>query len=98
MLISDWSSDVCSSDLQQNDAQAAQLRHLGDVEGKRIADREVENGHRHRGADGEEKRLDMGDVPRRRRCGRAEQEVAVVLQRVEKIDRASCRARVCEYV
>src|SRR3546814_6826748 len=64
MRISDWSSDVCSSDLTQGQGRGGLSRRVGP--------------HRLRRC-----------VTRRR---------SRILRTLEKIGRASCRERVCQYV
>src|SRR3546814_3931610 len=85
MRISDWSSDVCSSDLGRFQFGAAVLLHelvaLGLLFGFGLREREVEawrhSAEEHFHALGEDDAL--GEFPR-------------------QIGRASCRERVCQYV
>src|SRR3546814_6811307 len=86
MRISDWSSDVCSSDLYERAAQLHPTLQLR-VEPDRMrgaARRQVDERHsiRHR------------QLPPPDRCGLA----AVERDHPQEIGRASCRERVCQYV
>src|SRR3546814_20304036 len=86
MRISDWSSDVCSSDLSQfNIAQACVHRWAENpVEGRRLAIfHENELGHR--------------DVWTYSRLSETSNQLASGLVKME-IGRASCREGVCQYV
>src|SRR3546814_1116391 len=82
MRISDWSSDVCSSDLLVAAGPRADFEHrgalVGDVLGEQL-DREIMFG-------GGQRRLDCGNFLGRHRLHLGE------------IGRASCRERVCQYV
>src|SRR3546814_4189548 len=88
MRISDWSSDVCSSDLLQGAADGGvgavplTQRVAAPVHADRLCDRAV---HHHHGT---------------REIGGAEQAVHGEFgdQRRLAIGRASCRERVCQYV
>src|SRR3546814_17417751 len=82
MRISDWSSDVCSSDLDAPERPLAFGRPgAGDPFPRRLV------GARH------ERRTGVGHRPARRAAvGHS------FGQRHEEIGRASCRARVCQYV
>src|SRR3546814_5219385 len=83
MRISDWSSDVCSSDLGVF-ARDGQMGGLGDLatttEGDPI--------------DGHDHRLGKGFEARRHRLAAPHK----VPHRYVQIGRASCRERVCQYV
>src|SRR3546814_2283281 len=82
MRISDWSSDVCSSDLELHDHRDLELRHqlarpvegllelVGAPHADRLAAQPLGDGH----------------------------VVDAVLAEVGQIGRASCRERVCQYV
>src|SRR3546814_1311281 len=93
MRISDWSSDVCSSDLETN-ALVHRARRVADLEAH--VPQQVENLLHHLLA------------ARRQLVGQQEQQVDVRLRgelaapvaadRDEQIGRASCRERVCQYV
>src|SRR3546814_2385951 len=82
MRISDWSSDVCSSDLDARFAAELQLASaaLGDVE-----PRPAEDADRGVGVVTDQ-RIVLDDARRGRR------------RRIGEIGRASCRERVCQYV
>src|SRR3546814_4912381 len=82
MRISDWSSDVCSSDLAEARLDGGKLIVAG-----RRSPREV--------GDGACIHPDLLGEPPRRRAPRA---AAADDDDVEQIGRASCRERVCQYV
>src|SRR3546814_8943435 len=86
MRISDWSSDVCSSDLQRRDAEDVDAVDPGDDEATIAGHRNVEL--RVRGTTG---RVDAELATERRATG-------VVAPRIQSIGRASCRERECQYV
>src|SRR3546814_2279310 len=98
MRISDWSSDVCSSDLlgAQVDEKFHALR-------QRIELREKSHAGRHQGgpqaALGAAARIDVAGLAQRRGglVDRLPVEVVVFGQQLE-IGRASCRERVWQYV
>src|SRR3546814_7113699 len=98
MRISDWSSDVCSSDLRQDlalEVRAAgellewQLEDLGDFA---VVDMQL--------------RLNVDDADHRRDAVTAQCRIVIQItddfdgRRIEadQIGRASCRERVCQYV
>src|SRR3546814_5583673 len=84
MRISDWSSDVCSSDLRRP-------LHLGRLARARFlsrAPREMRTRKR---------QLFRGAV-RPGQVARAEKKNGRALQQPDEIGRASCRERVCQYV
>src|SRR3546814_7669268 len=86
MRISDWSSDVCSSDLQERREHVLRqgLRRLHRIGPARIA------GVEHAG-------LSHGETPAE--GGQVERRLAQSLHPVaDQIGRASCRERVCQYV
>src|SRR3546814_19231884 len=85
MRISDWSSDVCSSDLRKEEITPFAVRIFDD--------QHVEIGHQRAHADaGEEaQRQEFMDAAGRR----AEQHDHGVPRK--QIGRASCRERVCQY-
>src|SRR3546814_9534806 len=88
MRISDWSSDVCSSDLQR----AAHV--VGAVAApafKRDVEPEV-RAERHLAQRGEGAAVGAVVV------GQQQAGLACVADQFEQIGRASCRARVCQYV
>src|SRR3546814_18152423 len=99
MRISDWSSDVCSSDLRL-------LRHLAELRARRGQPQAMRAAVEQRRADPAFERAHaaaeggLGHVPPLR----GSQEVHAldqrleVLQPAEQIGRASCRERVCPYV
>src|SRR3546814_10449736 len=90
MRISDWSSDVCSSDLAELRAQLARwtLHRLAQAQqGQRHAARHVDGRNLERGIG------DVGILP----IGEIE-EAQRIAHIVVQIGRASCRARVCQYV
>src|SRR3546814_1004699 len=90
MRISDWSSDVCSSDLPPGPAGLAHVREfLQSVGGA---------GARHRAGDWLAESADR-DTSGRSECGasarsRRDRETTIAV----KIGSASCRDRVCQYV
>src|SRR3546814_10123307 len=91
LRISDWSSDVCSSDL-------ADARRLGLLGAKKLAPRgrvEEEIAHRDRRSDGRSMR-----PGRRRDVAFGLDDAALGLRRGARneIGRASCRERVCQFV
>src|SRR3546814_5453778 len=87
MRISDWSSDVCSSDLHRDrhvlETLLALLRRDDD---RAVVGRRIGKGVLRRGRYGPE------------RGARAKAHQRGAAQRANKIGRASCRARVCQYV
>src|SRR3546814_15301163 len=107
MRISDWSSDVCSSDLRDRIAQAPEGSALRFV--LRQNDIVDQPGFENGGEFGHELcvqiiaiaagKLDKG-VPRVRRIERRARLRNVAKHRVEatEIGRASCRESVCQYV
>src|SRR3546814_11914574 len=106
MRISDWSSDVCSSDLQQldeagrSDAAVFQttLRYvdIGD-------DSQADSGQDHGLVHGDVYTIEVSSA--NRWLGKAHQDVQALKDHLAsrssvnvKIGRASCRERVCQYV
>src|SRR3546814_11064153 len=101
MRISDWSSDVCFSDLEEGDAEVDE-HHFGDRPEADVDDAAFEaedrwqNGEEEPGVDAEEQDLEdriegdeRGDI------------LIVALRELvqdDKIGRASCRERGCQYV
>src|SRR3546814_7413699 len=86
MRISDWSSDVCSSDLQAGGQLVGHARGSGPTE------QLIE--HRHRVAG----RATAGPH-HEGQCGRLDRDALLLAQLTEiEIGRASCRERVCQYV
>src|SRR3546814_5471729 len=89
MRISDWSSDVCSSDLLQVRDRLDRARNGG------------EGNVRHEAEQHARKRalIDVREISGERnlevRIGRPQDRAA---RRIAKIGRASCRERVCQYV
>src|SRR3546814_1258423 len=82
MSISDWSSDVCSSDLIPVDARAGAARSRRAAgPGPRPADARADHPARRAGGD-----------------QRAQRRPAQPRRRAREIGRASCRERVCQYV
>src|SRR3546814_6118593 len=107
MRISDWSSDVCSSDLLVFDC----LGNFGAIVAKRLDDRVPERDHGRRLPNHQYRMLErvvamqqfgVGgracDGPTTQGIGRYGTEKIGVIRLVEKIGRASCRERVCQYV
>src|SRR3546814_4465530 len=91
MRISDWSSDVCSSDLLTEVLEGAGLADVGML--VRILDvRDVDGEIGDVVVDAQERREAAGfqKIPR---LGQRRQQRALV-----QIGRASCRERVCQYV
>src|SRR3546814_12309831 len=109
MRISDWSSDVCSSDLQELIGQAADLRRHGGREEQRLADlrQQADNaldvGHEahveHAVGLVDHQDLHVGEQDLAaleevdESTRRGDQHVDAALQ----IGRASCRESVCQY-
>src|SRR3546814_9317892 len=91
MRISDWSSDVCSSDLSaQKMRNALALLHRRspelEVEGEMHADAALDEAVREK------------ILPNSKLKGAANLLVMPTLDAANKIGRASCRERVCQYV
>src|SRR3546814_8790620 len=90
MRISDWSSDVCSSDLQRTlciiHVQVEEFGNLGVAPHVRGDQRNIEH------AQGRQDPRILIDEARRRKPDVAENVPAV------EIGRASCRERVCQHV
>src|SRR3546814_10553870 len=82
MRISDWSSDVCSSDLA-----ATQIQLANQIIARRLSVREAE-----KLVAKTAKEAESATSPRKKANG-----VSRDLTRLEEIGRASCRARVCQY-
>src|SRR3546814_3023821 len=89
MRISDWSSDVCSSDLQQENFRMIVGDGLGHV-------------LQQHGLTGARRCDDQGALALALRADEIDHTGRLVLNRgvkaVEQIGRASCRERVCQYV
>src|SRR3546814_3609402 len=83
MRISDWSSDVCSSDLAEETGQAMGDQHGADM------DAVVEG-------DEQGRRRDIAVVRLQQQAAGKDDEAGG--DEPEQIGRASCRARVCQYV
>src|SRR3546814_14596716 len=104
MRISDWSSDVCSSDLEGVEKLGLDRRHHEVVEKNAdrrfIIDDDVVDAYT---AQGERRGVEAGDLGRRE-IGDEGGEIAdiarrgLVDERRIEIGRASCRARVCQTV
>src|SRR3546814_960680 len=90
MRISDWSSDVCSSDLAERDVGEPR----GDAGCERVDRRTVDADA---GAEQDHERADEGVVAGCDHHGDHEHVEGEALLRHE-IGRASCRERVCQYV
>src|SRR3546814_4169380 len=90
MRISDWSSDVCSSDLDQDHAPVGQHHGGDDV----VADTAVV------GARTEMELLVVAEATLQPHAGELDRlRIGEALrQRHREIGRASCRERVCQYV
>src|SRR3546814_4001972 len=89
MRISDWSSDVCSSDLLHLQRRTA----LGDLD----PGTGLDGGGPDRGVGGQQERpLAVGEEDE----GRADRRLTCLVEAAheEQIGRASCRERVCQYV
>src|SRR3546814_5433411 len=92
MRISDWSSDVCSSDLDKADKAAMeQASHKATTApvGQSISWRNPDTGHSGTVTPVKEGTASNGDY-----CREFQQTVTIG----DKIGRASCRERVCQYV
>src|SRR3546814_8136073 len=89
IVISDWSSDVCSSDLAASVGQGLLIRHYTEE----LAAHGLFTG---------QVLLTVDDVTRRAHYRNAFQTFAKLLELgvipIVKIGRASCRERVCQYV
>src|SRR3546814_18899656 len=99
MRISDWSSDVCSSDLEPSvDDRGAQIGH------QRFVEPDIMLGHQHRAQDlaRADEVVEIGAAPpATHRAGACRIERALILAEArvaDEIGRASCRERVCQYV
>src|SRR3546814_11564486 len=98
MRISDWSSDLCSSDLRDQPLRRETQRDAGDAaESEQACDGKAERLHHHQRGDHHDRGGDgLSDGIRRRFVEirslrlRADMEI--------QIGRASCRERVCQYV
>src|SRR3546814_6822244 len=90
--ISDWSSDVCSSDLRREDPQAPDSGPHDEMEALRA---EIEQLR----ADALRERADL-DNQRKRMSRELETARRFANERLltDQIGRASCRERVCQYV
>ena len=71
---------ISSSIRRVTTSGSATCRH---VEGERIADREIGDRDQHRDEDGDPERMEMGRVPVAGVARRAEEEIAVVLERID---------------
>src|SRR3546814_2039048 len=91
MRISDWSSDVCSSDLPPAAAKSARcaIEPVAPV---------AQEGADHAGGRAGERKYDKRRDHRKNLRHRAKAENPLLLQRKHQIGRASCRERVCQYV
>src|SRR3546814_9211284 len=87
MRISDWSSDVCSSDLADEDEGADRHQQRGDAARDRVDPREVAP------LVGQRQEIIVAVVD-----DRGSGDVGPGGQRRRQIGRASCRERVCQYV
>src|SRR3546814_10820050 len=85
MRISDWSSDVCSSDLQGLEV----LSFSGVQAGRRFVEHEDARARHHAAGDFQTALLAVGEGARR--------SIGDIGQ-IDQIGRASCRERVCQYV
>src|SRR3546814_17470707 len=100
MRISDWSSDVCSSDLEIEQQVELCLAPVGSVPGPRDAERDGDPFDALR-SDVDLVRLDHEQAQRvvvsnqREEPARGEADVG---SECRQIGRASCRERVCQYV
>src|SRR3546814_2145189 len=97
MRISDWSSDVCSSDLQQG-------KYVANLIGRRLKGKPADGPfkYRHQGNLATIGRslavIDMGRVKLRGAFAWWIWKLAHIYFLIGKIGRASCRDRVCQYV
>src|SRR3546814_9712457 len=95
MRISDWSSDVCSSDLRSPRGQGGQGQHRRRPQGRRARQGgEIDDEDRRRCKEGEPGENSLGEG---RSAGR-EDEGRRKEACLQEIGRASCRERVCPYV
>src|SRR3546814_6121072 len=85
MRISDWSSDVCSSDLRRGGGAVARRQRLADLPAGHAAEREMGAALRRAAVQR------PGD-------GRVRRGVGGLGPRARQIGRASWRERVCQYV
>src|SRR3546814_2037663 len=92
MRISDWSSDVCSSDLRQQHEVAAERRYVPRRPERSEPQQRPERRAQQR-APGEPPSADRAG--HRQRSGRERKKVG---KETPEIGRASCRERVCQYV
>src|SRR3546814_10850637 len=92
MRISDWSSDVCSSDLQRSHQRGHQLAYR-----LALRLRQAEEGIDHRAVLGTH-RLRQAAAPSSTRCLPPKRSTCGSTPDRPEIGRASCRGRVCQYV
>src|SRR3546814_15678492 len=87
MRISDWSSDVCSSDLRAVQLQGLEQRHCARLRGQALELRGRQE-------------VSGGIPDPRRAAGQLRQRLELPLEpaALRQIGRASCRERVCQYV
>src|SRR3546814_20750477 len=101
MRISDWSSDMCSSDLRQRVAAEIPVDGLDRVPLQGLAGRIIVRGDRPLEAGGEECMGGCGEIYRRLADDEARRFGGQFLEAAPpgvEIGRASCRERVCQYV
>src|SRR3546814_13169549 len=97
MRISDWSSDVCSSDLlvREKDVEQAFGDQCAEIGAVAVDD----EGVRKREGDLAPRRVRHVDrAPHRRARQFGNPQIAFEIADLGKIGRASCRERVCQYV
>src|SRR3546814_3584932 len=97
MRISDWSSDVCSSDLQRSEAR----QQRGEARQQRSEMRQQQRRQRGNDAQRQQRQTERqrGGTYDRNRDGRIDRRWDRNRNgQVDPIGRASCRERVCQYV
>src|SRR3546814_13411721 len=92
MRISDWSSDVCSSDLAAETVQHWQVVFIGETAGRRAVDIGLV-GEKDRGRMFAQDRTQPGKLG-----GVDLHRGGITAEHHPEIGRASCRERVCQYV
>src|SRR3546814_9929170 len=97
MRISDWSSDVCSSDLSQphrvKKVTVGRVWSFRDITKRAFLEQELEHQATHDSLTNLPNRVLLND--------RIQQAIAIAMRQkthFAKIGRASCRERVCQYV
>src|SRR3546814_8564684 len=98
MRISDWSSDVCSSDLQRRQTEAAHLSIAGRVVNQVLTIAAIRDRIDTADALLKEDLRNVDLTEKRRKAGEGTLVEVLNAQSQYEIGRASCRERVCKYV